>query len=98
MIVFEMVASVVYLFSKLRERPLHPSPPGHCEEHVSTRAKCGDCWHHQGGTRESDTLQDGQCMDDNKPSAKYGFNSSTPRAQAQATVQLAFQDLDSGKL
>ncbi|CAN8004035.1 hypothetical protein HPB47_026285 [Ixodes persulcatus] len=41
--------------------------------------------------------KDEQCMDDNKMLTEYGLNSSTAKAQAPATVGLAFRDPDSGK-
>ncbi|XP_077500365.1 transcription elongation factor elongin B [Amblyomma americanum] len=41
--------------------------------------------------------KDDQCMDDNKVLTEYGLNSSTAKAQAPATVGLAFRDPDTGK-
>ncbi|XP_064476307.1 elongin-B-like [Ornithodoros turicata] len=47
---------------------------------------------------ENQTLfKDEQCMDDNKNLTDYGLNSGTAKAQAPATVGLAFRDPESGK-
>lgn len=42
-------------------------------------------------------FKDDQVMDDNKSLGDYGLNSGTAKAQAPATVGLAYKDSDTGK-